>query len=98
MKLDKISNHFESMMYNLSPGKMKQLEIEGKEIAIANINGNYYAFDYRCDHMCALLSMGVINHNVVTCTFHVAQFDSVTNKKVKAATLTAPRTEGLPDA
>lgn len=41
---------------------------------------------------------GVINENVVTCAFHGAQFDCITGKKVKAATLTAPPTEGLPDA
>jgi hypothetical protein len=39
MKLDKISNQFESMMHDLPAGKMKHLEVEGKEIAIANING-----------------------------------------------------------
>jgi nitrite reductase/ring-hydroxylating ferredoxin subunit len=98
MKLDKISNQFESMMHDLPAGKMKHLEVEGKEIAIANINENYYAFDDRCGHMCAPLSMGVINENVVTCAFHGAQFDCITGKKVKAATLTTPPTEGLPDA
>jgi nitrite reductase/ring-hydroxylating ferredoxin subunit len=98
MKLDKISNQFESMMHDLPAGKMKHMEVQGKEIAIANINGNYYTFDDRCSHMCAPLSMGVINENVVTCAFHGAQFDCITGKKVKAATLTAPPTEGLPDA
>jgi nitrite reductase/ring-hydroxylating ferredoxin subunit len=98
MKLDKISNQFESMMHDLPAGKMKHLEVEGKEIAVANINGNYYAFEDRCGHMCAPLSMGVINGNVVTCAFHGAQFDCITGKKVKDATLLAPRMDGLPDA
>jgi nitrite reductase/ring-hydroxylating ferredoxin subunit len=79
-------------------GEMKHVEVEGKEIAIANINGNYYAFDDRCGHMCTPLSMGVINGNVVTCPFHGAQFDCTTGKKVKDATLAAPPMDGLPDA
>jgi nitrite reductase/ring-hydroxylating ferredoxin subunit len=39
---------------------MKQVEIDRKEIAIANINGKYHAFDYRCGHVGARLSMGTI--------------------------------------
>jgi nitrite reductase/ring-hydroxylating ferredoxin subunit len=60
---------------------MKHVEIDGKEIAIANINGKYYAFDDRCGHSSARLSMGVINGNVVTCSFHGAQFDCTTGKR-----------------
>jgi nitrite reductase (NADH) small subunit/3-phenylpropionate/trans-cinnamate dioxygenase ferredoxin subunit len=78
-------------------GKTKHVEVDGKEIAIVNINGKYYAFDDRCGHSSARLSMGVINGNVVTCPFHGAQFDCTTGKKVKEANTTAPPTEGLSD-
>jgi nitrite reductase/ring-hydroxylating ferredoxin subunit len=78
-------------------GKMKHVEVDGKEIAITNINGKYYAFDDRCGHSSARLSMGVINGNVVTCSFHGAQFDCTTGKKVREANATAPPTGGLPD-
>jgi nitrite reductase/ring-hydroxylating ferredoxin subunit len=78
-------------------GKVKHIEVDGKEIAIANINGKYYAFDDRCGHSSARLSMGVINGNVVTCSFHGAQFDCTTGKKVREANATAPPTGGLPD-
>ena len=63
-------------------GKMKHVEVDGKEIAIANINGKYYAFDDRCGHSSARLSMGVINRNVVTCPFHGAIFNVTTVKRV----------------
>lgn len=79
-------------------GKMKHIEIDRKEVAIANINGKYYAFDDRCGHSSARLSMGVINGNIVTCPFHGAQFDCTTGRKVRDANSTAPPTEGLPDA
>jgi nitrite reductase/ring-hydroxylating ferredoxin subunit len=78
-------------------GNMKHVEVDGKEIAITNINGKYYAFDDRCGHSSARLSMGVINGNVVTCSFHGAQFDCTTGKKVREANATAPPTGGLPD-
>jgi nitrite reductase/ring-hydroxylating ferredoxin subunit len=80
------------------PGKMKHIEINGREIAIANIDGNYYAFDDRCGHSSARLSMGAINGNVVTCPFHGAQFDCTSGRKTKDPNIAVPSTEGLPDA
>ena len=32
-------------------GKMKHIEVEGKEIVISNIGGKFYAMDDRCGHM-----------------------------------------------
>lgn len=32
-------------------GKMKYVEIQGKEIVISNIGGKYYAMDDRCGHI-----------------------------------------------
>jgi nitrite reductase/ring-hydroxylating ferredoxin subunit len=39
-------------------GKMKHVELDGKEIMIANLDGKFYALNDRCGHMNALLSMG----------------------------------------
>jgi nitrite reductase/ring-hydroxylating ferredoxin subunit len=59
----------------ISNGQMKHVEINGKEIVIANLNGKFYAFAERCGHMNARLSLGNVNQNVVTCPFHAAKFD-----------------------
>ena len=32
-------------------GKMKHVEVQGKEIVISNIGGKFYAMDDRCGHM-----------------------------------------------
>jgi nitrite reductase/ring-hydroxylating ferredoxin subunit len=70
-------------------GKMKHVELNGKEIVVSNVNGKYYAMDDRCGHMNALLSMGnVSNDNLVTCPFHGARFDVTNGKKVKEPVLT----------
>jgi nitrite reductase/ring-hydroxylating ferredoxin subunit len=42
----------------------------------------------RCGHMNALLSMGNLAGNVVTCPFHGARFHITTGKKVKEPVLT----------
>ena len=48
---------------------MKHVEINGKEIVIANLDGKFYAFANECGHMNARLSRGNINQNVVTWSF-----------------------------
>jgi len=80
----------------ISSGKMKHVELDGKEIVVANLNSKFYAMDDRCGHMNALLSMGNIsNDGVVTCPFHGARFDITTGKKVKEPVL-APSQEMEP--
>jgi 3-phenylpropionate/trans-cinnamate dioxygenase ferredoxin subunit len=63
-------------------GKMKAVEIEGKEILIANVNGNFYAIGQKCTHAGGDLSKGVLEGNVVTCPRHHAKFDVTTGKVV----------------
>jgi len=63
-------------------GKMKSVKLEGKEILIANVNGNYYAIGNRCTHAGGDLSQGVLEGNVVTCPKHHAKFDLTTGKVV----------------
>ena len=74
----------------ISLGNMKHIEINGKEIAIANHDGKFYAFDDRCGHMNARLSRGNINQNVVTCPFHHAKFDITSGKKKAEPILEIP--------
>ena len=70
-------------------GKMKHVELNGKEIMVSNVNGKYYAMDDRCGHMNALLSMGILsNDNIITCPFHGAKFDVTNGKKVGEPVLT----------
>jgi nitrite reductase/ring-hydroxylating ferredoxin subunit len=71
-------------------GKMKHTEVNGKEIMIANVNGKFYALTDRCGHMNALLSMGNLTGNTVTCPFHGAKFDVTTGKKLTEPILTPP--------
>jgi nitrite reductase/ring-hydroxylating ferredoxin subunit len=69
-------------------GKMKHIEVDGKEIVIANANGKFYALNDRCAHMNAPLSLGNLMENVVTCPFHGAKFDVTSGKKVAEPVLT----------
>jgi len=61
---------------------MKKVEVDGTEILIANVNGNFYAISNKCTHMGKALSQGVLDGNIVTCAVHKAQFDVTTGKVV----------------
>jgi nitrite reductase/ring-hydroxylating ferredoxin subunit len=65
---------------------MKHVKIKGKEIAIINLEGKYYAINDRCGHMKAPLSKGEIRNvqgkDIVTCPLHSSTFDIVTGKKL----------------
>lgn len=62
-------------------GKMKAIKVEGKEILVANLNGNFYAISAKCTHASGDLPNGTLEGNVVTCPNHHAKFD-VTNGKL----------------
>jgi nitrite reductase/ring-hydroxylating ferredoxin subunit len=72
----------------ISDGKMKHAEVDGKEVLIANVGGKFYAMSDRCGHMNALLSMGNLTGNIVTCPFHGSKFDVTTGKKLSEPILT----------
>jgi 3-phenylpropionate/trans-cinnamate dioxygenase ferredoxin subunit len=68
---------------DLSPGNMKGVKSEGKDLLIANVAGQYYAAEGHCPHMKANLSKGKLNGSIVTCPMHGSQFDLKTGKVVR---------------
>jgi nitrite reductase/ring-hydroxylating ferredoxin subunit len=69
-------------------GKMKHVEVDGKELLIANVGGKFYAISDRCGHMNALLSMGNLTGTTITCPFHGAKFDVTTGTNLSEPILT----------
>lgn len=68
---------------DISPGKMIKVSIDGKDVMVANIDGNYYAMDDSCTHSGASLSEGKLDGGKVICGWHKAEFDCKTGKLVK---------------
>ncbi len=62
----------------LSPGQMKMISIDGKEIVLCNAEGKYYAADNFCPHMGAPLSEGELDGTELWCPYHGASFDVTT--------------------
>ena len=62
------------------PGKLQKFTVDGKDILVVNIDGNYYAVNDTCTHAGASLSEGSLDGTVVTCGWHGAKFDCKTGK------------------
>lgn len=61
-------------------GKGKKFVVEGREIAVFNVGGRFYAIEDTCTHERASLSEGEVMDNVVECPRHGARFDLATGK------------------
>jgi len=68
----------------IPPGEMTIVEIDGTEIAIANINGEFHAFQNECTHRGGPLGEGMLFGDVVECPFHGGQFNVKTGDVVNA--------------
>jgi 3-phenylpropionate/trans-cinnamate dioxygenase ferredoxin component len=62
-------------------GTTKAVKVDGTDVLLANVNGNFYAVSLKCTHMGGDLSKGTLVGNTVTCPKHHAKYD-VTNGKV----------------
>ena len=66
-----------------SDGKPHKVTVDGKDILVVNIDGNYYAMDDTCTHSGASLSEGKMEGTSVICGWHGAQFDCKSGKLEK---------------
>lgn len=65
------------------PGSAKMIRVEGRPIAIFNLNGDFYATDDNCPHEGGPLSEGFIDGENVTCPWHGATFDILSGKTLE---------------
>lgn len=64
-------------------GTAKMVKVEGKPIAIFNLDGKFYATDDACPHEGGPLSDGLIEGENVTCPWHGATFHIVSGKTLE---------------
>ena len=60
---------------DLIEGTMKKYQVQGTEILIARIKGEYYAAQNRCPHFGGDLSKGKLEGTIITCPRHGSQFN-----------------------
>ncbi len=75
---------------DVPPGTAKAVDVEGRAVALFNVDGTYYAIDDTCTHRGGPLSEGAVEGAVVTCPWHGATFDVTTGN-----VLGPPAAEGV---
>lgn len=60
---------------DLGPGEMKAVKAGRRIVGIANVEGDFYAFDDTCTHEEASLTEGELYDFIVECPLHGATFD-----------------------
>ena len=70
-------------------GKMKTVQMTGREVCLANIGGTYYAIGNLCTHAHGPLSQGLLKEHIVTCPWHGSQFDIRTGEVKRGPAMTA---------
>ena len=59
----------------IAPGTMKLVNLGGKAVVIANVEGTFYAFGNKCTHVGGPLAEGALEGNTVTCPWHATIFN-----------------------
>lgn len=65
---------------DVPPGTAKQVEIDGRKIAVVNARGTVYAIDDTCTHENESLSEGPVVGEIIACPKHGSRFQLTTGR------------------
>ena len=77
----------------LDPGIARAVEVNGKSIALYNVNGTVFATDNTCLHQGGPLGEGMLEGDVVTCPWHMWDYNVRTGEKIGSPELKVSRYE-----
>lgn len=73
------------------PGSCRELVVGDRLVALACVDGEYFALDGVCPHQGGPLGQGELTGGVVTCPWHGWQFDVRTGQCQGSPSLVQPR-------
>ncbi len=76
---------------DIAPGTVRVFEVDGQGVAVANVDGRFYAFADVCTHDNGPVAEGELDGCVIECPRHGARFDITTG-----AVLSMPAVVDLP--
>ena len=68
---------------DVKPGHGMVAEVQGKTLALFNVEGSFYVIDNTCLHRGGPLGEGELEGSVVTCPWHGWQFNVTTGECTK---------------
>ncbi len=72
------------------PNQGIEVVVEGRVVAIFNVDGKFFALDGVCPHQGGPLGKGQICEHIVTCPWHGWQFDIRNGQNQITPTITQP--------
>lgn len=72
---------------DVPPGTIREFEVEGKVLALANVDGQFHAINNACLHHGGPLADGPLEGTTVTCPWHGWEYDVRTGKVVQNPTV-----------
>jgi nitrite reductase (NADH) small subunit len=67
---------------DVAPGTGRVVDVEGRAVALFNVDGAFYALDNTCLHRGGPVGEGDLEGSVVTCPWHGFQYDVTTGRNV----------------
>ena len=65
---------------DIPPGTIRAVEVDDQEIAIANVDGEFFATQQHCLHLQGPLAEGWLEGKTLSCPWHGWQYDVRTGK------------------
>lgn len=65
---------------DMPPGSVRRVEIAGHVVALANVDGQFYAVEDTCTHEEASLSEGGLSGEILVCPRHGSRFNMKTGR------------------
>ena len=69
------------------PGEMLVRAVEGRTLALCNVDGTVYAVDNACPHRGGPLGEGDLEGRIVTCPWHAWRWDVTTGASINSPAL-----------
>ncbi|MBI4609492.1 MAG: Rieske 2Fe-2S domain-containing protein [Candidatus Rokubacteria bacterium] len=66
----------------VAPGECRVVEVQGKTVALFNVDGTFYVLDNTCLHRGGPLGEGELEGKVITCPWHGWRYDVTTGANV----------------
>ncbi|MDP9341146.1 MAG: non-heme iron oxygenase ferredoxin subunit [Actinomycetota bacterium] len=61
-------------------GEVRAFQVGSVPVAVANVDGTFYAFDDTCTHRQCSLAEGDLDGTTITCACHGSEFDVTTGE------------------
>lgn len=71
---------------DLWDGEMESYDLDGREILLIRLDGEYHAYDGACPHQSTSLVTGTLDGHLLTCSAHEWEFDARTGQGVNPRT------------